>query len=144
MGTGALLYLPLALLVFLSVLFVYALSENLQVMGRWLERPHLLSFLLSTGAAAVAVVLAASVQRRRDGQPFYMGALAFAATFGTFAITFWPFMIPFSITVGQAAAPHTSLALLFKGEGLFVLPPMLIYMAITYRVFRSVGLVHYG
>jgi hypothetical protein len=40
MGTGALLLLSLALLVFLIAVFVYALSENLQVMERWLERPY--------------------------------------------------------------------------------------------------------
>ena len=128
-------YLSLALLVFLSVVFVYALSENLQVMGRWLERPYLFAFPLV--AAGAAIVLAASVRRRRDGPPFYMGALVFAAAFGTFATTFWPYMIPFSITVYQAAAPHTSLAFMFWGEGLFVFPLMLIYTAVTYGVFRG-------
>ena len=79
-------YLSLALLVFLVVVFVYALWENLQVMGRWLDRPYLFAFPLI--AAAAAIVLAASVRRRRDGPPFYMGVLVFAAAFGTFAITF--------------------------------------------------------
>jgi cytochrome d ubiquinol oxidase subunit II len=128
-------YLSLALLAFLIVVFVYALREDLQVMGRWLQRPYLFAFPLI--AAAAAIVLAASVRRRRDGPPFYMGALVFAAAFGTFAITFWPYMIPFSITVDQAAAPHTSLAFMFWGEGLFVLPLMLGYTAIAYRVFRG-------
>ena len=128
-------YLSLALLGFLIVVFVYALSEDLQVMRRWLERPYLFAFPLI--AAAAAIVLAASVRRRRDGPPFYMGALVFAAAFGTFAITFWPYMIPFSITVDQAAAPHSSLAFMFWGEGLFVLPLMLGYTAIAYRVFRG-------
>jgi cytochrome d ubiquinol oxidase subunit II len=128
-------YLSVALLVFLIVVFVYALSEDLQVMRRWLERPYLFAFPLV--AAAAAIVLAVSVRHRRDGPPSYMGALVFAAAFGTFAITFWPYMIPFSITVDQAAAPHSSLAFMFWGEGLFVLPLMLIYTAISYRVFRG-------
>ena len=128
-------HLSLALLVFVVVVFVYALSENLQIMGRWLERPYLFAFPLV--ATAAAIVLAASVRRRRDGPPFYMGVLVFAAAFGTFAITFWPYMIPFSITVDQAAAPHTSLAFMFWGEGLFVFPLMLIYTAVSYGVFRG-------
>jgi cytochrome bd ubiquinol oxidase subunit II len=128
-------YLSLALLAFLVVVFGYALREHLQVMGRWLERPYLFAFPLI--AAAAAIVLAASVRRRRDGPPFYMGVLIFAAAFGTFAITFWPYMIPFSITVDQAAAPHSSLAFMFWGEGLFVLPLMLVYTAISYGVFRG-------
>jgi cytochrome d ubiquinol oxidase subunit II len=66
-----------------------------------------------------------------------MVAAIFGAAFGTFAITFWPYMVPFSITVDQAAAPHSSLAFMFWGAGLFVLPLMLIYTAISYRVFRG-------
>src|ERR1700735_3365097 len=57
-------------------------------------------------------------QRAHAPLPFYMVALMFAAAFGTLAISFWPYMIPFSITVQQAAAPHGSLAFLFWGEGL--------------------------
>jgi cytochrome bd ubiquinol oxidase subunit II len=46
-------------------------------------------------------------------------------------------MIPFVVTINQAAAPHSSLAFMFWGEGLFVFPLMLIYTAISYRVFRG-------
>jgi cytochrome d ubiquinol oxidase subunit II len=83
------------------------------------------------------VFLAVSVGRRQDGPPFYMVAIIFAAAFGTLAISFWPYMIPFSITIDQAAAPHSSLAFMFWGAGLFVFPLMLIYTAISLRVFRG-------
>jgi cytochrome d ubiquinol oxidase subunit II len=66
-----------------------------------------------------------------------MGALIFAAAFGTLAISFWPYMIPFSITIDEAAAPHSSLAFMFWGEGLFVFPLMLLYTVISYTVFRG-------
>jgi cytochrome bd ubiquinol oxidase subunit II len=128
-------YLSLALLVFLVVVFVYALAENLQVMGRWLERPYLFAFPIIAAAAAIA--LTASVRHRRDGPPFYMGSLVFAAAFGTLAASFWPYMIPFSITIDEAAAPHSSLAFMFWGAGLVVFPLMLLYTVIGYRVFRG-------
>ena len=127
--------LSLGLLLVLVVVFIFALGENLRVMPRWLERPYLFVFPL-IGIVA-SIVLAVSVRQRRDGPPFYMAAAIFAAAFGTFAITFWPYMIPFSITVDQAAAPHASLAFMFWGAGLFVLPLMLVYTAISYRVFRG-------
>ena len=78
-----------------------------------------------------------SVQRRSDGVPFYMVALIFVAAFGTLAISFWPYMIPFSITIDEAAAPHSSLAFMFWGAGLFVFPLMLLYTAVSYSVFRG-------
>jgi len=46
-------------------------------------------------------------------------------------------MIPFSITIDEAAAPHSSLAFMFWGAGLFVFPLMLIYTAISFAVFRG-------
>ncbi len=66
-----------------------------------------------------------------------MVAVIFVAAFGTLAISFWPFMIPYSITIEQAAAPHSSLASMFWGAGLFVFPLMLLYTAISYSVFRG-------
>jgi len=128
-------YLSVGLLAFLVVVFIYALAEELRVMHRWLERPYLLVFPV-IGVIA-ALVAAASVRRRRDGLPFYMVALIFVAAFGTLAISFWPYMIPFSITVEEAAAPHSSLAFMFWGEGLFVFPLMLLYTVISYSVFRG-------
>jgi cytochrome bd ubiquinol oxidase subunit II len=128
-------YLSTGLLVFLVIVFSFALAEDLQIMHRWVERPYL--FIFPAVAALAAIVLAISVQRHRDGLPFYMVALIFLSAFGTLAISFWPYMIPYVITVEEAAAPHSSLAFMFWGEGIFVFPLMLIYTAISYRVFRG-------
>ena len=128
-------YLSVGLLAFLVVVFAYALAENLQVMSQWLERPYLLVFP-AIGVIA-ALVAAASVRHRRDGVPFYMVALIFVAAFGTLAISFWPYMIPFSITIEEAASPHSTLAFMFWGAGIIVFPLMLIYTVISYTVFRG-------
>ena len=128
-------YLAVGVLVFLVLVFIYALAENLQIIGRWLERPYL--FVFPAISVAAALVLVDSVRRRHDGRPFYMVMLIFVSAFGTLAISFWPYMIPFVITVNEAAAPHSSLAFMFWGEGLFVFPLMLIYTAVSYYVFRG-------
>ena len=128
-------YLSISLFVFLIVVFGYALAENLRVISRWLERPYL--FVFPAIGAVAAIILALSVRTRRDGLPFYMVSLIFIAAFGTLAISFWPYMIPFSITIAEAAGPHSSLAFMFWGAGLFVFPLMLIYTVITYSVFRG-------
>jgi cytochrome d ubiquinol oxidase subunit II len=128
-------FLAIGLLVFLVAVFVYALVAHLEVMNRWLERPYLLVFpVIGTAAAAV---LTRRLLSREDHAPFYMVAVIFASAFGTLAISFWPYMIPFSITIEQAASPHSSLAFMFWGAGLFVFPLMLIYTAIGYSVFKG-------
>ena len=128
-------YLAVGLLAFLIVVFAYALAEDLRVIGRWLERPYL--FIFPAFGVIAALVAAKSVRSRWDGVPFYMVALIFAAAFGTLAISFWPYMIPFSITIEEAAAPHSSLAFMFWGAGLFIFPLMLLYTVISYTVFRG-------
>jgi cytochrome bd ubiquinol oxidase subunit II len=128
-------YLAIGLIGFLLVVFAYALFENLQVMARWLERPYLLVFP-AIGIIA-ALVAARSVRHRHDGTPFMMVALIFAAAFATLAFSFWPYMVPFSITIKEAAAPHASLAFMFWFAGIIVFPLMLIYTATSLTVFRG-------
>jgi cytochrome d ubiquinol oxidase subunit II len=102
---------------------------------RWLERPYLFVF--------PAIGARQRLWRRQRPSPpgwmavLYGRALIFISAFGTLAISFWPYMIPFVITIDDAAAPHSSLAFMFWGEGLFVFPLMLIYTAISYYVFRG-------
>jgi cytochrome d ubiquinol oxidase subunit II len=128
-------YLSVGLLAFLIVVFAYALAENLPVMMRWLERPYL--FVFPAIGVAAAITLAVSVRRRQDAPPFYMVVLIFTAAFGTLAVSFWPYMVPFSITIDEAASPHSSLAFMFWGGGLFVFPLMLVYTAMSLTVFRG-------
>ena len=127
--------LSIGLLLFLIVVFAYALIDHFRIMSRWLERPYL--FVFPAIGIVAAIVLAASVRQRRDELPYYMVVLIFAAAFGTLAISFWPYMIPFTITIEDAAASHSSLAFMFWGEGLFVFPLMLVYTAVNYSVFRG-------
>ena len=46
-------------------------------------------------------------------------------------------MIPFVITIDEAAAPQSSLAFMFWGCGLIVFPLMLLYTVVSYTVFRG-------
>ena len=59
-------------------------------------------------------------------------ALTFAAALGLLAISlFWPYLLPFALSIEQAATPHSNLTLLL-GAGTFVLPLMLLLTAINY------------
>jgi cytochrome d ubiquinol oxidase subunit II len=65
-----------------------------------------------------------------------MVAVIFASAFGTLALSFWPYMIPFVITINEAASPRSSLMFMFWG-GIIVFPLMLLYTVISYGVFRG-------
>ena len=74
--------------------------------------------------------------QKRDGWPFAMTALFFLAAFLSLGVMFWPYMIPYSITVADAAAPEASLRFLFYG-GVVVLPVIAAYTIGVYWVFRG-------
>jgi cytochrome d ubiquinol oxidase subunit II len=126
--------LAVAVLVFLVVVFAYALAEYLPILHRWIDRPYLFAFP-AIGAIA-AIVLALSILRRNDHWPLYMVALIFVSAFGTLALSFWPYLIPFVITIDEAAAPPSSLMFMFWG-GAVVFPLMLLYTLLSYSVFRG-------
>jgi cytochrome d ubiquinol oxidase subunit II len=127
--------LAIGVLFFLIVVFGYALLVDLPILHRWLERPYL--FIFPGIGAVAAVVLGANILRHDDQWPFYMVAAIFASAFATLALSFWPYMIPFAITINQAVAPQSTLAFMFWGAGIFVFPLMLAYTVISYTVFRG-------
>jgi len=71
---------------------------------------------------ATFVLFFACWKRRSDGLPYAMTAVIFATAFLTLAGSFWPYMIPFSVTIQEAAAPVQSLSFMFYGAGIVVFP----------------------
>jgi cytochrome d ubiquinol oxidase subunit II len=115
--------------------FAGSLQEHLPIMHRWIERPWLGVFP-ATGAVAAGMLIH-GLRKRIDWLPFFMSQLVFLAAFGTFVASFWPYMIPFSVTVTQAVAPASTLSFMFWGIGIFIFPLTLGYTALSYRVFRG-------
>ena len=122
-------------LVFIALAFFGALGMELRVMHRWIDRPWLVVFPL-IGIAAVGTLLA-GVRKRRDAWPFASAAVLFGAAFAMLAASFLPYMVPFSITIAEAAAPPSSLSFFFWGAGAFVLPLILVYTIVVYTVFKG-------
>jgi cytochrome bd ubiquinol oxidase subunit II len=86
-------------------------------------------------AALLAVLL--FTRRGHDLLPFAMTVLFFVCAFLTLGLMYWPYMVPFSITVADAATAEASLRFLFWGAGLVVLPVICIYTIGVYWVFRG-------
>lgn len=132
---GILPKLLLAVLVLLAAIFAYSLTLHLAVMDRWLQRPVLIVFPAIGALACAATAIA--IRRRMELAPFLCAAAIFAAAFATLAVSFYPYIIPFSITIAEAAAPPSSQAFMFWGAGIFVLPITLIYTLAVYFVFKG-------
>lgn len=80
--------------------------------------------------------VAASAHFRIDALPFTLTVVFFVSAFLALGLMMWPYMIPYSITVADAAAPDASLRFFFYG-GVVVLPIIAVYTIGVYWVFRG-------
>lgn len=127
---------PVLALGMASILAVAALVTLIQAQGiiaQLAARPWAIVFVVVCGLALWGALR--GIKSRRDGRPFAFTILFFLSAFGFLAAAFWPYMIPYSVTVANAAAPDASLSFLFWGAGLVALPIVLIYSVVIHSVF---------
>jgi cytochrome bd quinol oxidase subunit 2 apoprotein (EC 1.10.3.-) len=91
--------------------------------------------------AVAAALWRSATHPRRDLPPFLLSLALFVLGFLGLVLGMWPYLLPPSMTLWQAAAPASSLG--FTLVGLVILLPVILgYTAWSYRVFR--GKVHAG
>ena len=125
-----------AVVAVLCLAIVIAFFDRARMTGSlFLDRPWGFIFPLIGVAAIVGIF--AGLREQRDSLPFPLTVVLFVSAFLSLAVMFWPYMIPYSVTVASAAAPEASLSFLFWGAGLFVLPVIGVYTAVVYWAFRG-------
>jgi cytochrome d ubiquinol oxidase subunit II len=85
---------------------------------------------------ACAFWLYRGLTARRDRWPFPAALGLFALCYAGLGVSFYPYIVPPSLTIWQAAAPASSLSFLLAGS-LVLIPLVLIYTAHAYWVFRG-------
>jgi cytochrome d ubiquinol oxidase subunit II len=113
-----------------ALTFDYSILARSNLQGR----PWGLAFPIAGILALVGVI--AGTRTKRDGLPFLLAVFFFVAAFLSLGVMFWPYMIPYSVTVASAAAPEPSLSFLFYG-GVVVIPIIAAYTVGVYWVFRG-------
>jgi cytochrome d ubiquinol oxidase subunit II len=77
-----------------------------------------------------------SLAAKQDYRPFFLSLALFALSYAGLGISMWPYIVPRSITIWQAASPDNSLH--FMSYGVAVLVPIILgYTAWAYYVFRG-------
>jgi cytochrome bd ubiquinol oxidase subunit II len=130
-------WLALAVFIVLGLAFTVSLTVDAGAVAQshLRDRPWGLVFPVVSIAALIGVVASARA-RLRDGMPFLLTVLFMLAAYLALGVMFWPYMVPYAITVASAAAPEASLQFLFYG-GVVVLPVILVYTCGVYWVFRG-------
>ena len=104
---------------------------------RWFAWPNiLLTAPVPVAVAAVTALLLRSLANRQDYRPFFLALALFALSYAGLGISMYPYIVPRSITIWQAAAPHSSQVFMLVGVAVLV-PIILAYTTWAYWVFRG-------
>ncbi len=129
--------LGMLVLVLMVVVSLWTPSIDPEIAGRWFGYPG----LVLTGPVPILVALLAwrfwrGLQRREQASPFLCVEAWIVLSYAGLGVSFWPLIVPPSITIWQAAAPPASQLFLLVGA-LILLPIILGYLGYAYWVFRG-------
>jgi cytochrome d ubiquinol oxidase subunit II len=127
---GLVLFLLLAV-----VACVAAAAQQPAIARAWTTHVAALT-LITAGFFAAAVYLLRAIGSKGDAVPFALGLLLFALGIAGLATAVFPDIVPFQLTLWQAASSTRSHVFLLVGA-VFVTPVVLAYSAFAYRVFRG-------
>jgi cytochrome d ubiquinol oxidase subunit II len=106
-------------------------------MSRWLAFPQILYTAPVPLLVALCVLaLLYGLSRGRELLPFLAAQALFLLSYIGIGISFYPYIVPPSLSIWEAAAPPESQAFLLVGTALLV-PLILAYTAYAYWVFRG-------
>lgn len=131
------LWLLLAVMAALIVASLWTPLLNPQIFDRWFGKDHWIYLLILPYLSAIALgILLWSLYKRQEGFPFWCTVILFLCAYIGFIISLYPYIIPFQITVWEAAAPSSSLKFLLFGV-IIMLPILLVYTGYSYYIFRG-------
>jgi cytochrome d ubiquinol oxidase subunit II len=104
---------------------------------RWFAWPQLaLVVPVPLTVLGAGWLMMADLRKAREARPFLLALGLFVLCFIGLGISFYPHIVPNSLTIWQAAAPDKSLAFLLAGAAVLI-PMILAYTTYSYWVFRG-------
>lgn len=143
-------WLAMAVAIAIALVSLATLSASPAVTARWgvsmaaVDFGRLLPLLPAPllGAAGLALVVLTAGRGPRFA-PYLGAAAAFLSGYAGLAISIAPYVVPYQVTLWQAAARDNALALLLVGV-VVLLPMILSYTAYVYWVFRGKASPEHG
>lgn len=130
-------YLMFALLIAIAAVSIGTPFLSVQYTQRWFAWPNILAVApVPLAVAAVSILLLRSLDRQQDSRPFFLSLTLFALSYAGLGISMYPYIVPQSITIWQAAAPRNSQIFMLFGVAVLV-PLILAYTGWAYWVFRG-------
>lgn len=129
--------LAIATLAFIAAVSVWTPFQNYTYFERWFAMPGFLYTLpIPVLLLFTVYMLFTGIARGRDVIPFFAAEGLFVISFIGIGISFYPYIVPPSLLITDAAAPDSSLKFALVGTSVLI-PLILAYTAYAYWVFRG-------
>ncbi len=126
-----------AMLIAIGAVSIATPFLDVQYAQRWFTWPNvMLTAPVPVAVAIVTMLLLRSLANKQDYQPFFLSLALFALSYAGLGISMWPYIVPQSITIWQAASPANSQIFMLVGVAILV-PLILGYTGWAYWVFRG-------
>ncbi|MGX9429026.1 MULTISPECIES: cytochrome d ubiquinol oxidase subunit II [Bradyrhizobium] len=110
---------------------------SVQYTQRWFTWPNIiLTAPVPLAVAAVTALLLRSLANKYDYQPFFLTLALFLLSYAGLGISMYPYIVPQSITIWEAASPANSQIFMLVGVAILI-PLILAYTGWAYWVFRG-------
>jgi cytochrome d ubiquinol oxidase subunit II len=110
---------------------------HMEYANRWFKWPNIvLTAPVPIAVAGVTLLLLRSLANKQDYRPFFLTLALFGLSYAGLGISMWPYIVPRSITIWQAASPENSQIFMLFGVAILI-PMILGYTAWAYYVFRG-------
>jgi cytochrome d ubiquinol oxidase subunit II len=110
---------------------------HIQYAERWFTWPNIvLTAPVPIAVVCVSALLLRSLINRQDTPPFFLTLALFALSYAGLGISMFPYIVPQSITIWQAASPENSQLFMLVGVAILI-PLILAYTGWAYWVFRG-------
>jgi len=130
-------YLLFAMLGAIGVVSLATPLLHIHYAERWFAWPNvILTAPVPLAVGGVAALLLRSLIRKQDSLPFFLSLALFALSYAGLGISMYPYIVPQSITIWQAASPANSQIFMLVGVSVLI-PLILGYTAWAYWVFRG-------
>lgn len=127
----------ITLIVCIAIVSVWLPISDAAVAERWFTFPASAIFwIVPLLLAALSICFYVALQRRNDLWPYIISLGLFIVAASGFGITVYPYVVPRSITLWDAASPTSSLSFILVGVAVLI-PLMLAYTSYTYWVCRG-------